>query len=145
MTKPKRPSNHRDAETRLRTRQEHLGSTTASCLICNERSPLCLELHHVAGKAYDDETRILCCNHHAKISDAQKDHPPKLAGCLSPLEKFGHLVLGLADLLRVAVEEWGAHNLCALLSYVAGQLKTIGLSLINMADGNAAGIVGATS
>jgi len=44
------------------------------CIVCTEDDPRCLELHHVAGRAFADDCVIACCNCHSKLSDMQKDH-----------------------------------------------------------------------
>lgn len=129
----KRSFNHRDKETRLRTARERLGSKSPHCIVGNETNPHALELHHVAGREFDDETVCLCHNHHAPITDAQKDHPPKIDGCSNPLEGIGHILLGLGELVAVVIDDIGEHYLLELLTYLRRKLKEIGLRLIEMA------------
>jgi hypothetical protein len=44
------------------------------CIVCLEKDPRCLELHHIAGRQFADEVVVVCCNCHRKLSDMQKDH-----------------------------------------------------------------------
>jgi hypothetical protein len=64
---------------------------------------LCLELHHIAGRKFDDPLVIICRNCHRILSAHQKDHPQEIRGRKSLLESIGHFLLGLADLLALAV------------------------------------------
>ena len=77
----------------------------------------------MAGKQYADATIIECANCHAKLSDAQKDHPPRIDHKPpTTFERVGHLLLGLADLLRLAaakLDEVGR----ALIQYAADMDK----------------------
>lgn len=132
MSKRNPSVNHGDKETRRRKAYERLGSDSACCLLCGESDPTCLELHHVAGRKFDDETIPLCQNHHAKISDAQKDHPPKLAGYTGPLENIAHGLFGFSELLLLASESVKGTPLEGLLLYVAESLKTLGAHLIEL-------------
>jgi hypothetical protein len=56
-------------EKRRQRRIQALGVPRPSCATCPENDPFCLELHHIAGRAYSDETVILCSNCHKKQSD----------------------------------------------------------------------------
>lgn len=98
MSKRKRTFNHGDYESRRRKAVERLGME-GKCPFCGEDDPFCLHVHHVAGQEFDDTTVILCLNHHAKITNAQKDHPPKIENCTDPSEVFAHIVLGIIELL----------------------------------------------
>jgi hypothetical protein len=62
----------------------------------------------------------VCKNCHAKLSDAQKDHPPRIDDKPpTTIEQIGHYLLNFAALLRLA----------------AAKLEEIGRSLIqHMAD-----------
>ncbi len=87
------------AEERRKQRAlERLGTTAPRCVSCGEDDWRCLERHHVAGRAYDDTTVILCRNCHRKVSDpvsnARAPEAPPL------LERAGRLILGLVALLR---------------------------------------------
>jgi hypothetical protein len=44
-------------------------------------------------------------NCHRKQSDAQKDHPAQVNNPPSPLERIGHMLLGLADLFAALIEK----------------------------------------
>ena len=65
--------------TRRQRAIERLGTRNPKCAHCGEADPLALELHHIAGQAYDRATVIVCRNCHRKLSDLQKDHPAKIA------------------------------------------------------------------
>jgi hypothetical protein len=88
-------------ERRKQRTLERLGSNNPSCFICGCDDPLVLELHHIAGRAFDGETVPVCRNCHRILSDAQQDHPPPLSNQPSYLERIGHALLGLADLFEL--------------------------------------------
>ena len=115
----KKKQTYPDAEERLRKALERLGTNDPKCAHCPETNPLALQRHHVAGKQYADATIIECASCHAKLSDAQYDHPHPIDDKPpTTFERVGHLLLGLADLLRLAaskLDELGR----ALIQYVA--------------------------
>lgn len=121
MSRKKAPINHGDYETRLRKAYERLGTDTPKCVFCEVADPFILELHHVSGRKFGNDLVIVCLNHHGRLSSAQKDHPSKLDGACDPLEAMGHFLLGLAELLVLAVEK----------------LKEFGQALIERAQSNA--------
>lgn len=133
MSKCKPSFNHGDRETRYRKACERLGSDSPHCILGDESNAHTLQLHHMAGQGFDDETVHLCHNHHARISDGQKDHPPKIDGCTNPLEGVGHILLGLGELVAVTVEDLGEHPLREFLTYLCEKFKEIGTLLIEMA------------
>jgi hypothetical protein len=90
-----------EKERRRQARLERLGSNDPKCLFCDEDDPCCLESHHISGKKFGDECVIVCRNHHRKLSDKQKDHPPVLTGPHNPLEGCGRLLLGVSDALEL--------------------------------------------
>lgn len=93
------------AERRRQARLHRLGTDEPRCGTCGEADPRCLERHHVAGRRQDGDTTVLACrNCHARLSDAQKDHPRRIGVEPHPLERVAHFLLGLADLLALAVE-----------------------------------------
>ena len=63
-----------DRERRRQRALERLGTDDPCCAICAENDWRCLELHHIAGQAFDDTTMIVCRNCHRKLSDMQKEH-----------------------------------------------------------------------
>jgi hypothetical protein len=87
----------RKRETRRQAALDRLGSNNPSCTVCGETDWRCLEAHHVAGRAYNDFTSIVCRNCHRKLSDVQKDQPAKANHPPYPSERIGHFLLGLAD------------------------------------------------
>jgi hypothetical protein len=116
----KRQQTYPDAEARLRKSLERVGDNNPRCAHCPESDPIALEVHHVAGRQYGKATIVECANCHKKLSDAQKDHPPRIDD-KPPVtfERIGHHLLGLADLLRLVatkLEEIGRF----LIQYAAG-------------------------
>ncbi len=99
-------------EHRKQRALQRLGSNQPRCVACGEDDWRCLERHHIAGRAYDDGTVILCRNCHRKQSepsdnaDAPTDPPS--------LERVGRFLLGLA----------------ALLLMLAAKLKAVGEELL---------------
>lgn len=115
----KKKQTYPDAEERLRKASERLGDDNPQCKYCPENDPRCLERHEVAGQQYSKAYVIVCRNDHRKLSDAQYDHPARIDdNPPTTFERIGHLLLGLADLLRLAaskLDEIGR----ALIHYVA--------------------------
>jgi hypothetical protein len=118
MSKRKHPT-YPDTEARLRKALERLGDDNPKCKYCPENDPHCLEKHEVAGKDYSKAYVIVCRNHHRKLSNSQYDHPLRVDdNPPTTFERIGHLLLGLADLLKLAatkLEEIGH----ALIQYAA--------------------------
>lgn len=92
-------------ETRKQNRLEKLGTNNPVCVLCGEDDDCCLELHHIAGRKYEDDLAIVCRNCHRKLSDEQKDHPKQLEKPPTNLECIGHMLLGVADLFALLVEK----------------------------------------
>lgn len=92
-------------EARKQARLEKLGSNEPLCGTCGERDERCLENHHVAGRKRDDFTLAVCANCHRKVTDDQKDHPTFDPNVDPFLDRIGHFLLGLADLLILIVEK----------------------------------------
>ncbi len=89
-------SHELDAERRKQRSLQRLGTDHPQCIACGEDDWRCLELHHLAGRAYDEGTVILCRNCHRKQSDPSDNadaptDPPNL-------ERVGRFLLGLAAL-----------------------------------------------
>lgn len=93
-----------DREVRRQRAVQRLGCDHPRCVRCGEADPFCLELHHVAGQAYNDTMAITCRNCHRKLSDMQRDHPPQIAGQPTIQERAGHLLLGVADLFAILID-----------------------------------------
>lgn len=91
-------------EARRRKAHERLGSTNFCCVKCGEDNPHCLELHHLAGQKFGDEAVPVCRNCHRKLSDDQKDHPRPISDDPGLLERIGHYLFGLADMLALVAE-----------------------------------------
>jgi hypothetical protein len=93
-------------ERRRQTRLEHLGTNNPICPCCGERDDRCFNGHHLAGKYFDRALLVsACANCHGKANDMQKDHPKMIHNPPSFDERLGHFLLGLADLLELAVEK----------------------------------------
>jgi hypothetical protein len=87
-----------DRAIRAERTLERLGTRIPICVMCGEADPRCLEKHHVAGKGHGPELAIVCRNCHRKLSDDQRGHPDA-SDRESLLERVGHWLLGLGDLL----------------------------------------------
>jgi hypothetical protein len=74
-----------------------LGCDNPVCIHCGEDDWRCLELHHVARRANDDLTAIVCRNCHRKVSDASDNGSADLNPPI--LERVGQLLMGLAEFL----------------------------------------------
>jgi hypothetical protein len=92
-------------EARKQRRLETLGTNEPRCGACGEGDDRTLEAHHVAGRKCDPSTVIVCRNCHRKVSDDQEDHPALDKTADPLLQTIGHFLLGLADLLRLAIEK----------------------------------------
>lgn len=91
-------------ERRKQKRFEKLESNNPICGTCGERDWRVLEKHHVADFKRDDLTVHICRNCHRKVSDDQKDHPAFNQAADPMLDRIGHFLLGLADLLKLIFE-----------------------------------------
>jgi hypothetical protein len=90
-------------ERRKQRALERLGTNNPRCPFCGCANPLALELHHVAGRAFDDLQVPVCRNCHRTLSDWQKDHATCVEGPPNELERIGHALLGLADMFELLV------------------------------------------
>ena len=101
-------------EKRKQSRLEKWGTQHPACCLCGETDDLCLEAHHIAWRKNASDTSLVCRNCHRKLSDTQKDHPQQWADDPSMLERIGHFLLGLGDMLVLAgskLKEFGAYLL----------------------------------
>ena len=101
-------------EKRKQSRLERWGTQHPACCMCGETDDRCLEAHHIAGRKNASDTSLVCRNCHRKLSDTQKDHPQQCADDPSMLERIGHFLLGLGDMLVLAggkLKEFGAYLL----------------------------------
>jgi hypothetical protein len=92
-------------ERRKQTRLEKLGTNNPICGACGHKAWQALELHHVADHKRDEAKVILCRNCHRIVSDDQKDHPAFNPEADPQLDRIGHFMLGLADLLRIIFDK----------------------------------------
>lgn len=105
MTK-KKQFNYGDRIARTRRKHEYFGTTEPACSVCGEKRVALLEKHHIAGKDYDPATMILCKNHHALMTEFQKDFPPNASDPPNTLERLGRMLLNLAELFAILVEKF---------------------------------------
>jgi hypothetical protein len=54
-------------ERRRQRALERLGNNNPRCVICGCDDPIALELHHVAGRAFGDDTVPVCRNCHRRF------------------------------------------------------------------------------
>ncbi|MGA3342623.1 MAG: hypothetical protein ABSD11_18960 [Methylocella sp.] len=99
-----------DQELKCEKRRQHalerLGTNTPRCVECGETDWRCLEVHHIAGRDFDDgATVILCRNCHRKLSDDQKDHPKAASSPPNQIDRAGHFLLGLANFFDFLAEK----------------------------------------
>lgn len=106
-------------EARKQRRLEALGTDTPHCAMCSESDWRCMEMHHIGGQ-FDETVVCICRNCHRKSTDDQKDHPDFNPNADPVLQRIGHFLLGLADMLRRIVD----------------QLAEFGAILIETAKGN---------
>lgn len=93
-------------ERRKQRALQRLGTDDPQCATCGEVDWRCLELHHIAGRAYDDGEVILCRNCHRKLSDPSENGDAPADPPL--LERVGRFLLGLAALLLMVVAKLSA-------------------------------------
>jgi len=104
-----------ERERREQRRLETLGTDNPCCGICPENDSRVLELHHIAGRKFDDTMAILCRNCHRKVTDDAEDHPIVDPAADQLLAMIGKFLLGLADMLHLAVAklyEFGRALIC---------------------------------
>lgn len=92
-------------ECRKQNRLETLGTNEPICGTCGECDWRVIELHHIADHGRDDATVLVCRNCHRKLSDDQKDHARANPNTDAVLEKVGHFLIGLADLLLIVISK----------------------------------------
>jgi hypothetical protein len=88
------PDDVQAQERRKQAALRRLGTEHPQCVTCGEADWRCLELHHLANRAYDDTLVIVCRNCHRKVSDPSANSQAPLDPPL--LERIGQLLLGLA-------------------------------------------------
>lgn len=91
-------------ERRRQRAFERLGSNHPRCVTCGHDDPLALEQHHIAGRAFDDETVPICRNCHRRLSDWQKDHAVAQAKPGGELASIARFLDGVADLFEMLVK-----------------------------------------
>ncbi len=91
-------------ERRKQRALERLGTNNARCPFCGIDEPLAMELHHVAGRAFDETLVPVCRNCHRILSDWQKDHPQANSNPPTDPERMAHFLLGLADMFELLVK-----------------------------------------
>lgn len=96
-------SNSLTAEARKQARLEKLGTNEPRCGTCGETDWRTIEQHHVADHKRDEAMALICANCHRKVTDDQKDHPAFDSTADPFLDRIGHFLLGVADLLILIV------------------------------------------
>ena len=94
-----------DYERRKQSRLEKLETDNPICGICGNKDWRMIEQHHPAQQMRDDMVVLVCANHHRIVTDDQKDHPPLDPAADPLLDKIGHFLLGLANMLKLIVEK----------------------------------------
>jgi hypothetical protein len=108
-----------ERERREQRRLEKLGIDNPRCCTCGESDSRVLELHHIAGRKFDDAMAIQCRNCHRKTTDDAEDHPSIGPGADPLLAMIGKFLLGLADMLQLVVGklyEFGRALICLSIS-----------------------------
>ena len=94
----------RSRKQKYRERRNHERLRDKSpCPVCGECRLAALESHHMAGRKYGDETKNICKNDHAVLTEMQEDHPQQIFDPPDRLERMAHANLGLADLFEVMI------------------------------------------
>jgi hypothetical protein len=96
---PAMSEREKEYETLRQNAFQRLGTDHPICCGCAETDWSLMELHHLEGEAFGGTLVIVCRNCHRKLSGTQKTHPGKLGPAPTTLEKIGHFLLGLVDLL----------------------------------------------
>lgn len=109
----------RKHEIRRQAALDRLGTNNPCCVICGETDWRVLERHHLAGRAHDKTTVIVCRNCHRKLSDAQKDHESQADATPSLQRQVGQFLLGLCDLFVLLIEKLRAFGNALLDSAAA--------------------------
>lgn len=94
-----------DYDRRKQARLEKLGTDKPICGICGNTDWRTIEQHHIAGQKRDETVVLICANDHRIVTDDQKDHPEFDPAADPMLDKIGHFLLGLADMLKLIVEK----------------------------------------
>jgi hypothetical protein len=111
-------------EIRREGHLQRLGSPQPACVVCGYSKPEALtrvsrsllERHHIAGLG-DGPTVWLCRNHHAELSDRQRDWPRAAQDRERPDQaKLAALLRGLAEFLILL-----AHELIQWSQWLLGQ------------------------
>lgn len=94
-----------DYERRKQARLEKLGTDKPVCGMCGNKDWRTIEQHHPAQQKRDDTVVLICANDHRIVTDDQKDHPEFDPAADPLLDKIGHFLLGMADMLKLIVEK----------------------------------------
>ena len=105
QTKTRRLKKIKSVEQQREAAIRRFGVNDPRCGLCGHDDPLALEKHHIAGRKHDDITAIICSNCHRVISAHQRLHPQDVGERKNLLKTIGNFLLGLADLLVIAVKK----------------------------------------
>jgi hypothetical protein len=91
-----------DQDRRLEQQYRRLGTRNPVCVVCGERNPFCLELHHIAGQKHHHDVSIICRNDHRKLTSQQHNHVADTDH--SPFVTIARYIDGLCDLLAMVIQ-----------------------------------------
>lgn len=107
-------ANNLARETLKQDRLDKLGTNNPICGMCGETDWRVMELHHVADHGRDDLTVRICANDHRRVTYDQKLHPEFDPNADPLLDRVGHFLIGLADMLRFIVERLAEFGLALI-------------------------------
>jgi hypothetical protein len=92
---------------RKRSRYEKTGNVTPIDPITGKDIGADVELHHIAGRRYHDDTIPLSAEGHHIITDAFRDTPGLIPGPVSSLERIARYKIGVILLMdQILDREW---------------------------------------
>ena len=91
-------------QRRLQLLFEKLGPNP-KCIVCGHDNPFGLELHHIAGQGYGEQTITVCRNCRRELRERQNFHPQPKGQPPSDLELSARHLLGRADLYDLSVKQ----------------------------------------
>ncbi len=114
-------------EKRKNRRLAALGTNEPKCPCCGETDWRVFEQDHIAGRARDDMVVNICANCHRKRTYDQKGHPLHNPQNDPQLDRMGHFLLGLADLLKLIIDrlyEFGLFLIALSENYADNQVQS---------------------
>jgi hypothetical protein len=99
----------RNRQRRIRQHHEGLRTTEPACPFCGRKDPRGLELHHIFGRRYGNETRLICKYCHAILTDEQIDHPDPVFDPPDEFECIIHALANTADMFELMAPAFREH------------------------------------